>query len=78
VRTPTGQVLIDPSGKMNGRGVYLCAYRDCWTAALKHRVLGAALKTTLTAEDLATLESYGQQLPERPAESVQDAASDHE
>lgn len=77
VRTPAGQVLVDPGGKLNGRGVYLCTFRDCWAAALKHRALGPALKATLTAEDLARLEAYAQQLPERPAEAPQAAAPDH-
>jgi len=71
VRTPTGEVLVDPTGKLNGRGVYLCAYRDCWMAALKRRSLGPALKTTLSAEDWARLESYAQQLPERPKDTAE-------
>jgi hypothetical protein len=29
VRTPEG-VMVDPSGKMNGRGAYLHNQRSCW------------------------------------------------
>ena len=39
VRTPEG-VLVDPSGKLNGRGAYLHNRRSCWeqglTGALPH------------------------------------------
>jgi hypothetical protein len=66
VRTVTGEVVLDPSGKLNGRGVYLCAYRECWDKALASKVLGTALKTTISADDMARLRAYGQQLPERP------------
>lgn len=30
-------VVVDLSGKLNGRGVYLCKCRDCITRALKNK-----------------------------------------
>ncbi|NJN97822.1 MAG: YlxR family protein [Anaerolineales bacterium] len=30
VRTPAGQLMIDPTGKANGRGAYLCRQTGCW------------------------------------------------
>ena len=51
VRTPDEGVQVDPTGKRNGRGAYLCEQADCWQRALKSDVLEKALRTTLTDED---------------------------
>lgn len=44
VRTPEGVLVVDKTGKQNGRGAYLCRQRSCWDAALNGRQLGKALK----------------------------------
>jgi predicted RNA-binding protein YlxR (DUF448 family) len=44
VRTPEGQLVVDQTGKQNGRGAYLCRQRSCWEAALKGKQLSKALK----------------------------------
>ena len=64
VRTPDTGVKIDQTGKMAGRGAYLCRARVCWSQALSGRRLDAALKTTVTAEDRAALEAFAATLPE--------------
>ena len=64
VRTPDETVRIDPTGKLAGRGAYLCRVRPCWEQALQGQRLGAALKTTLSAEVLAELRAYAATLPE--------------
>ena len=69
VRTPNG-VLIDPTGKMPGRGAYLHENRACWQAALKGS-LARALKTQLTPEDRERLEAFMETLPEEPKEAPQ-------
>lgn len=51
VRTPEGEVHIDPSGKRNGRGAYLCDDPACWDRALESDVLEKALRTTLSDAD---------------------------
>ncbi len=61
VRTPQG-VLVDMTGKMNGRGAYLHNQRQCWERALKG-ALSHALKVELTAEDRSRLDAYMQTLP---------------
>ncbi len=63
VRTPEGQVLVDPTGRRPGRGAYLCAAQPCWDAALKRKALNRALRTVLTAEEVAALRAYAQTLP---------------
>jgi len=50
VRTDVG-VRVDPSGKLNGRGAYLCERESCWDRALTSDILNKALRIILTAED---------------------------
>jgi len=64
VRTPAGEVQIDPTGKQSGRGAYLCPVRDCWDLALAQRRLEYALKTKLSDEERARLAEFSQTLPE--------------
>ena len=49
VRSPQG-VLVDPTGKMAGRGAYLHDRLSCWETGIKG-ALARALKTTLMDED---------------------------
>jgi predicted RNA-binding protein YlxR (DUF448 family) len=64
VRTPALTVQVDSTGKLAGRGAYLCRNRACWEQALKSHRLGGALKTTLSPADLAALQDYAATLPE--------------
>jgi len=50
VRTEQG-LQVDPSGKMNGRGAYLCDRESCWETAVKTDILAKALRMPLTEED---------------------------
>lgn len=43
VRTPEGEVRIDLTGKLNGRGVYLCRSAACVKKAEKTRRLSSSL-----------------------------------
>lgn len=45
VRTPSGEVKIDPTGKANGRGAYLCRDLNCVAASRSKNTLARALKT---------------------------------
>lgn len=58
VRTPEHRVEIDPTGKKNGRGAYLCTRRSCWDKAVTGNVLERALKVTLDQETRDTLHRY--------------------
>jgi predicted RNA-binding protein YlxR (DUF448 family) len=44
VRTPEGQLVVDETGKRNGRGAYLCRRKACWEAALNGSQLSKALQ----------------------------------
>jgi len=61
---------VDPTGKVAGRGAYLCKARACWEQALKGSKLSAALKTTLTNEELVALQQYAATLPEISASAT--------
>lgn len=61
VRTAEG-VRVDPTGKLAGRGAYLHDSRECWERGLKG-ALAHALKTTISVEERATLESFMHTLP---------------
>ncbi len=58
VRTPEGEVLVDETGKLNGRGAYLCRQRVCWETALARKRLEQALNVTLTDATVEQLRNY--------------------
>ncbi|PKO23077.1 MAG: DUF448 domain-containing protein [Chloroflexi bacterium HGW-Chloroflexi-1] len=58
VRTLATGVQVDPTGKLAGRGAYLCRSRACWDQALRSLRLNSALKTTLTTEEMAALREF--------------------
>jgi predicted RNA-binding protein YlxR (DUF448 family) len=57
VRTPAGNLIVDPTGKANGRGAYLCRQASCWEKGLSKQRLAQALKVTLSAEEVAELQA---------------------
>jgi hypothetical protein len=62
VRTPAGAVQVDPTGRLAGRGAYVCPRVDCWRTALRGS-LARVLKTEIVPTDRAALEQYVQALP---------------
>ncbi|MDI6894586.1 MAG: YlxR family protein [Bacillota bacterium] len=55
VRTPEGEVLVDPTGKKSGRGVYVCPDHGCVEKAVKTRRLEKALGREMSPEVLETV-----------------------
>jgi predicted RNA-binding protein YlxR (DUF448 family) len=55
VRTPEGDVTVDPTGKANGRGAYTHADQACFETALKKRKFNSSLRTDLTEYDVERL-----------------------
>ncbi len=72
VRTPAGNVQVDLTGKLAGRGAYLCRAQACWGPALKGNRLSAALKAPLTGEDAEALAAFAATLPETLIEEPSD------
>lgn len=51
-------VAADPTGKLAGRGAYICHQAECWEQAIKKGRLARSLKTTLTEQDTSALRIY--------------------
>jgi uncharacterized protein len=47
VRTVTGEIKVDPTSKLSGRGAYVCPKPACADAALKERRLEHALEAAM-------------------------------
>ena len=63
VRTPEGRVVVDPTGRANGRGAYVHPSRVCWEKALRSGRIGSVLKTTPVADDIDALRAFAAALP---------------
>lgn len=64
VRQPSGEVVLDASGRINGRGAYLCADGACWSTALRKSSLERALGVPLPPELKQRLETGTPVFPE--------------
>lgn len=56
VRTPAGSVELDATGRVPGRGAYLCAKPECFETARKRNRLATALKAPVTGDTYDQLE----------------------
>ena len=50
IKTREGEILLDDTGKKNGRGAYLCLSRECLDKAIKNHGLERSLKTAVPDE----------------------------
>lgn len=57
LRTTEDDIVLDVTGKKNGRGAYLCFSRECLSRAIKNRGLEKSLKTQIPQEIYDNLES---------------------
>ena len=64
VRGTDGKVLADPTGRLPGRGAYVCRKKECVLEAMKRNALSRALKTPVERE---FYESLLRLLPEEAA-----------
>ena len=56
VRCTDGNVSLDFSGKMNGRGAYICPDPECLKKALRSKALDRSLEVTIPEEVILRLE----------------------
>ena len=68
VRSPEGEVSMDPVGKKPGRGAYVCRSVDCLKRAIKQRQLERQLEVQLTEEVAQALQDTLASLPAQEAE----------
>ncbi|KAI4446964.1 hypothetical protein C823_001483 [Eubacterium plexicaudatum ASF492] len=50
VKTAENNVCLDETGKMNGRGAYICKNTECLLRALQSKGLERSLKTNIPEE----------------------------
>lgn len=59
VRTPAGEVRLDPTGRENGRGAYVCRDGDCLSRTAGRSALGHTLRAEVPADLRAALVALG-------------------
>ena len=55
VRLPEGQVSLDSTGRMPGRGAYICKNRECLMRAIKQKQIEKTFSCALPEETAAQL-----------------------
>ncbi|WP_300410561.1 YlxR family protein [Lagierella sp.] len=51
-------IIIDPSGKKNGRGAYICKDINCLEKAIKNKKICHALNTEISEETYKEISNY--------------------
>lgn len=62
LKTPEGDIVLDTTGKKNGRGAYLCKSMECLKKAQKNKGLERSFKMSLSNEIYAGLEKEFKEL----------------
>lgn len=55
IRTPEQEIVLDTTGKKNGRGAYLCSNIDCFNKAVKSKAISRALQMEIPEEIYAKI-----------------------
>lgn len=50
LKTPEDAIVLDATGKKNGRGAYICFSKECLEKAMKSRGLERSLKASIPEE----------------------------
>lgn len=56
LKTPEDEIVLDVTGKKNGRGAYLCKTRECLIKARKNKGLERSFKMSIPNEIYDNLE----------------------
>lgn len=56
VKTPAGEILPDKTGKVAGRGAYVCAKPECIVKLKKYRLLHKTFSADISDEVYAAVE----------------------
>ena len=56
IKTAEDQILLDATGRKNGRGAYLCRSMECFKKAVKGRGLERSFQMAIPREIYETLE----------------------
>lgn len=47
VKNKNGEISVDLSGKMNGRGIYICKSEECLNKAIKNKKIAKSFETQI-------------------------------
>lgn len=56
IKTPEGEIVLDKTGRANGRGAYICNDVECFKKARKNKGLERSFKQSINAEIYDALE----------------------
>ena len=62
LKTAEDEIILDATGRKNGRGAYLCPSMECFHKAVKNRGLERSFKMAIPREIYDTLEKEMEQL----------------
>ena len=65
LKTGEGEILLDTTGRKNGRGAYLCYSLECLEKARKNKGLERSLKTEITQEVYERLEKEFEEIEQK-------------
>ncbi|MDO4296049.1 MAG: YlxR family protein [bacterium] len=62
IKTPEGEILLDATGRKNGRGAYVCPSLDCLKKAEKQHGLERSFKMAIPQEVYESLKKEMEEL----------------
>ncbi len=62
VKTAEGEIKLDATGKLNGRGAYICKSEECFHRAQKTNALSRAFECNVSPEIYTQLEKEQKRL----------------
>ena len=65
IHTPEDELVVDSTGRKNGRGAYICPNMDCFLAAKKTKGLERSLKMAIPEEIYKELQKEMQNIETR-------------
>lgn len=65
LRTSEGDIILDTTGRKNGRGAYVCCSMECFEKAVKNRGLEKSLKCKVPEETYESLKKEIESIEKR-------------
>ena len=62
IKTPENEIVLDATGRKNGRGAYICRQKECLQKARKNKGLERSFKMSISPESYDMLEKEFDQL----------------
>lgn len=65
VHTPEGEIKLDPTGRMSGRGAYICRQKECMEKAIRQHQIERAFSCGVSPDVYEQLRQQLQSLDEQ-------------